>query len=76
MHILNANDQESFDTAGVAQKHSLALKYLTAPNMDIKAFKGTLRLRVLYFAATLLFTINSTLTLTPLIPCLHLPCTP
>jgi len=35
--------------------HSLTLKYLKAPNMDLKAFKGTLtlKLKVLYFAATL-----------------------
>jgi len=33
--------------------HSLALKYLKAPNMDLKAFKGTLTLKVLYFVATL-----------------------
>jgi hypothetical protein len=50
---LYAENRPKFDTAGVAQEHSLALKYLKAPNMDLKAFKGTLTLRVLYFAVTL-----------------------
>ena len=40
--------------AGIGPKHSLTLKYLKAPNTDIKSFKGTLVLRVLYFVATLL----------------------
>ena len=42
-----------FDAASMAQKHSLTLKYLKVPNMDIKSFKGTFMLKALYFVATL-----------------------
>jgi len=54
-HQINAyaDNWQRFDTASIAQMHSLALKYLKAPNMDLKAFKSTLTLKVLYFAATL-----------------------
>ena len=53
LHADNRPELTQSARAGVAQKHSLTLKYLKAPNMDIKCFKGTLMLRVLYFAATL-----------------------
>lgn len=54
---MQADNQQRFDTASMSwhcpKTQPYLNKYLKAPNMDIKASKGTLRLKVLYFAATL-----------------------